>query len=286
VVAVTTFAEQKQSLWLAAWSAEAGRLKWRWLLPAGANATNIERALVGTSIVVRSAEAIVRLDLETGQVVWTGPATAPLGRLCANKAYVGVSGGKAPTRVLNWQTGRPFDVKPGACETPYSSEDAGPNFQYLAASTLTDLRKRPKDFAVVRGLLPKQGNARVILGTVGTEAVPTVSVVANGRWIWQRDISARTGAELPDPALAAVRRESVVVPFWDLERRVLRLSAFNLTSGARLWEAALSEPMTMRTDLELDVGVTLDGVVMVLFDGRLQAFSLSTGGLQWSLGRP
>lgn len=287
IASVARFADRGEQLWLAAWSSEAGRLAWRWPMPAGATDVNTERAVLGDAILVRSAEAIVRLNAETGEVTWTGPAPAARGRLCATKAYVGVKTDESPTRVLNWATGRPFDVKPGACETFYSSEDAGPNFQYLAASTLTDLRKRPKDFQVVRGLLPNQGNARVILGTVtrGAEATPAVSVAANGRWVWQQDVSAYTLAQLPEPALASVRRESVVVPYWDTQNGLLRMSAFHLKSGARLWDTALSEPTTVRSTVDIDVGVTLDGVVVVrLFDGRLRAYSLSDGDLQWSLG--
>jgi hypothetical protein len=285
IVGVTTFVDQGDKPWLAAWSSEGGRLRWRWPLPTGTDATNSERASWGGSILLRTAEAVVRLDAESGRVVWTGPAHVPRGRLCATKAYVGIRTDKAPTRVLDWETGRPFDVKPGACETLYSSEDAGPNFQYLAASTLTDVRKRPKDFVIARGLLPKQGNARVILGTSGADATPAVSVVANGRWVWQQNVSAYTAAQLPEPPLAAVRRESVVVPFWDTQNQILRLAAFNLGSGARLWEAALSEQTAVRAESELDVSVTLDGIVVVVFDGRVNAYALSTGALQWSIGR-
>lgn len=284
LVGIATFDDHVETPWLAAWTSEGGRLLWRSPLPAGAHASNMERASLGNAVFLRTAEVIVRLDAASGRRVWEGTAPEPSGRLCATKAYVGVKANEAPTRVLDWETGSSFVVKPGACETLYSSEDAGPNFRYLDASSFKELRKRPKDFALVRGLLPKQGNARVILGTLGAQAAPAVGVVADARWIWQQEVSAYTSAKFPEPPLAAVRRESVVVPFWDVQNGVLRIAAFNLTTGARIWESALSNPTEVRPDAELDVSVTIDGKVVVLFGGGLRAYSLSNGELTWSLG--
>lgn len=285
VVALARFKGEGEQPWLTAWSSDTGTLVWRWSTPRGSRPSNVEWAHHGGSVVARTAEVVARLDVDTGRVVWTGPAPSPRGRLCATAAYIGVATEKPPTNVLDWESGRPFQVKRGPCETPYSSSDAGPNFTYLEPAALSGLPKPPKDFSVLRALLPKQGNARVILGTSRADGAPAVSVVANKRWVWQQNVSVHTAAQLPVPPLAAVRRESVVVPYWDTQNEVLRLAAFNLSNGGRLWEAAVTDRTSVRRDSALDVGVTLNGVVLVSFDGRLSALSLSTGETQWSLGR-
>lgn len=287
LLTVASFADKANEQWLAAIRPDRGQVAWRWPLPNGVKEAHVERAVIEDAVVVRTAEQVTRLDVATGDVVWQAGAPAPQGRLCATQAYVAVKGDKPPMRALDWTTGQPFDVKPGACELPYSSADAASNFQYLELAALQKLPKGKNALRPVRGLLPKQGNARVILGTVarGSEPTPVVSVVANGRWVWQTDVSAYTFAALPEPALAAVRRESVVVPYWDTQNGHLRLSAFNLESGSRLWDAAVSDPTTVQKNVDIDVAVTLEGMVLVrLFDGRLQAYALATGELAWSMG--
>lgn len=286
VLTAAAFADQSDQQWLAAIRPDRGQVAWRWPLPSGVKEAHIERAVVDGAVVVRTAEQVTRLDVGTGNVVWQANAPAPSGRLCATQDYIAVKADKPPTRALDWATGQPFDVKPGACELQYSSADAASNFQYLELAALQKLPKK-SGFRPVRGLLPKQGNARVILGTVlrGTERAPVVSVTANGRWVWQTDVSAYTFAALSDPPLAAVRRESVVVPYWDTQNGHLRLSAFNLESGSRLWDAAVSEPTSVQKNVDIDVGVTLEGMVLVrLFDGCVKAYALATGELAWSMG--
>lgn len=282
VVALAEFSDGRAP-WLAAWRASDGELLWRWALAEGGDAVASERAVLDDSILVRTGEKLVRLDANTGQVVWTARVPTSNGRLCATKAYVAIHTDKPPEQALERETGAPLVVKPGACETLYSSLDDAPNFRYLPA-TAPELPKRPKDFTVHRGLLPKSGNARVVIGTKGPDAVPAVAVVANGRWVWQQEVSEFSVARLPEPALAAVRRESVVVPFWDERNRTLRLAAFNLTNGARTWERVVAEGVASGVGLPLEVAVALDGLVFVSFDDRLQAHSLLTGELQWSVG--
>lgn len=287
VLAVASFADQPDQQWLTAVRPDRGQVAWRWPLPSGVREGHVERAVIDDAVAVRTAEQVTRLDVSTGEVVWQSEAPAASGRLCATQAYVAVKADEPPTRALDWASGRPFDVKPGLCELPYSSADAASNFQYLDAAALQKLPKASNGFRSVRGLLPKQGNARVILGTArrGAEQAPVVSVTANGRWVWQTDVSAYTFAALTDPALAAVRRESVVVPYWDTQNGFLRLSAFNLERGARLWDTSLSDPTPVRANIDIDVAVTLEGMVLArLFDGRVKAYVLATGELAWSLG--
>ncbi len=287
VVVVTESTDEPDRRWVAALSSANGQTLWRWALPPGATEATTERAWVRGALLVRTAEEVVRLDGATGAVVWRAPATEPQGRLCITEVYVGTRHGTAPRRVLDWATGRAFDVKPGSCETPYSSRDAAPNFKYLTESALQTLTRRVKTFQPVRGLVPHQGNARVVLGlsNKNQESAPSVAVVANGRWVWQQEVSAYTLAAFPEPALAAVRKESVVVPYWDTQNQALRLSAFNLEQGQRLWDASLVENLRVPARADLDVGMTLDGSVLVrLLDGRLNAYSLDSGKLLWSVG--
>lgn len=287
VVVVTESTDEPEQRSVAALSCINGQTLWRRGLPSGADEATTERAWVRDSVLVRTPEEVTRLDGTTGEVVWQAPAPEPNGRLCVTEAYVGVRDTAAPRRVLDWATGRPFDVKAGPCETPYSSRDSAPNFKYLTDSALQTLTRSAKAFKPVRGLLPHQGNARVVLGlsNENQESAPSVAVVASGRWVWQQDVSAYTLAAFPEPALAAVRKESVVVPYWDTQNQALRLSAFNLEQGQRLWDASLIENLQIPTRADLDVGMTLDGSVLVrLFDGRLNAYSLDSGKLLWSVG--
>jgi outer membrane protein assembly factor BamB len=128
-----------------------------------------------------------------------------------------------------------------------------------------------------------------VLGVSSSGAAPSpaVAVVADGRWIWKQDVSAYTFAVLPEPAIATVRKESVVVPYWDTQNQALRLSALGLKKGQRLWDISLIENAPRTAETDLDVGVTLDGAVLVrLPDGRLNAYSLQSGKLVWSVGEP
>lgn len=264
-----------------------GHTLWKWELPAGETASTTERAWVRDSLLVRTLQEIVRLDGTSGQLVWRAPVTQSDGRLCVTEAYVGLRNATAPRRVADWSTGRPFDVKSGACESPYSSHDAAPNFRYLTDAALQSLARGLKNFRPVRGLVPRQGNARVVLGISheNQEAAPSVAVVADGVSVWRQEVSAYTLASFPEPPLAAVRKESIVIPYWDTQNRALRLSAFNLDKGQRLWDASLVDNMEVATKADLDVGATLDGTVLVrLFDGRLNAYSLQSGKLLWSVG--
>lgn len=287
IVVVAETPERAEQHEIVALSSVDGHTLWKWALPAGATASATERAWVRDALLVRTAEEIARLDGTSGQVLWTSPVAQSDGRLCVTEAYVGVKSAAPPRRVVDWNTGRPFDVKPGACETPYSSRDAAPNFRYLADAALQPFTRSLKNFRPLRGLVPRQGNARVVLGISqkNQESAPSVAVVADGVNVWQQEVSAYTLAVFPEPPLAAVRKESIVIPYWDTQNRALRLSAFNLDKGQRLWDASLVDNLEVATKADLDIGVTLDGTVLVrLFDGRLNAYSLQSGKLLWSVG--
>lgn len=289
VVLVSESSEMTTQRSLVAINSSNGQTRWRWPLPPAATEPSTERAWVRDSLVVRTREEVYRLDGETGSVVWSGLALEPTGRLCFTDAYVGIRDGEEPRRALDWATGRVLEVKGAPCELPYSSADPGPNFSYLSESALLDVTRRAAAFQPLRGLLPHQGNARVVLGVSSAGAAPTpaVAVVANGRWIWKQDVSAYTFAALPEPAIATVRKESVVVPYWDTQNQALRLSALGLKKGHRLWDISLIENAPRTTETDLDIGVTLDGTVLVrLPDGRLNAYSLQSGKLLWSVGEP
>lgn len=289
VVVFTESSEVVPQQSLVAISTSNGQTRWRWQLPPSVAESTTERAWIRDSLVVRTREEVYRLDGETGNVEWSGLALEPTGRLCFTDAYVGIHDGEPPRRVLDWTTGKVLEVKGAACELPYSSADPGPNFSYLSESALLDVTRRTPAFQPMRGLLPHQGNARVVLGVSSAGAAPTpaVAVVANGRWVWKQDVSAYTFAALPEPAIATVRKESVVVPYWDTQNQALRLSALGLKKGERLWDISLVENASRTPETDLDVGVTLDGTVLArLPDGRLNAYSLQSGKLLWSVGEP
>lgn len=285
--ALVRFEGAESGHWIVAINGRTGRTMWRYGLPGGVRQNELELATSGDSVIVRLEHKLVHLRAKTGEVVWQAETVATAGKLCRTSAYVAMNLDTPPTNAWDWKSGRALHVKPGRCEPLYSTESAGSNFDYEEAEGSSKLIAATKTFTVLRGLIPHHGNARVILGTEsrGAENSPVVGVVTNRRWVWQQELAQHTLAAFPTPAVAAVRRESVVVPYWDTQNVGLRLAAFGLERGRRLWDIPLMESNAIHSKTDIDVVVSLDGAVFTrTFDGRLSAYTLSTGTPLWSIG--
>jgi PQQ-like domain len=288
-LAVARFSANSSERWLLAMSGKDGHVLWRHPLPGTAASEEPELTFSDRSVVVRTSEQLIHLDAVTGALNWQAASKTSTGRLCATSAYLAIKATAPITEAWDWKSGRELQVKAGRCEPLYSTQDAGPNFQYLEPSASGAIVSPPKGLTLLRVLMPHQGNARVVLGVQNEAGVnrgsPQVGVVANRRWVWKQDLSEYTFATLPAPPLAAVRRESVVVPYWDSQNKALRLAAFGLERGKRLWDIAINESVALPSKTDLDVAITLDGAVLTrTIDGQLRAYALDTGAPMWSIG--
>lgn len=289
-LAIARLANDGRGRSLVAFNGRTGRVLWRHAVSKEAASGYLELATTSDSVLLKSQDELLHLRAKDGSVVWRAKAKTEGTKLCSTQAYVALAGATAPTSAWDWKGGNLLQVKPGSCEPLYSTFAAGPNFDYADALALGKLTAPTNGFTPLRGLIPHQGNARVVLGNRTSNAseasVPEVGVVINRRWVWQREVSEHTIASFTDPPQAAVRRENVVVPYWDAQNKVLRLAAFELGNGKRRWDISLGEHAARRSDSEIDVVLSLDGAVFAKTpDGQLSAYTLSTGTALWSLDK-
>lgn len=277
-----------------AFNGRTGRTLWQHELP-DSGATERELAAYDDSVLVRTSGQLWRLRARDGEVLWKNADVTSGGRLCSGSSYVAIIHQAPPSRGWEWTAGRPNEVKPGDCEPLYSTKDPGSNFQYVEALDLASVVPVTTGFTALRALLPNQGNARVVLGEQTTNG-PTaqLGVVVNRRWVWKQELSQHRFATYPSPAVAAVRRGSVVVPYVDTQNHTLRLAAFALEQGKRQWDEVLLEDAELSSVNErnavsskthVDVVISLDGAVFVrTSDGQLRAYSLESGAPLWNIG--
>lgn len=277
-----------------AFNGRTGRVLWQHALTA-TRAAELELAAWDDSVLVRTQTRVSRLRAEDGALLWSIDEVPPAGRLCWGSSYVAVVDGAPPSTGWEWTKGSPTEVKPGGCEVLYSTKDPGSNFQYIEAEALVSVVPATNGFTPLRALLPNQGNARVVLGEQTTDGnAAQLGVVVNRRWVWRQELSPRRFATYPSPAVASVRRGSVVVPYVDTHDHKLRLAAFALEQGRRQWDQVLLDDAKLGTahqrspkasTKQVDVVISLDGAVFVrTSDGQLRAYSLESGAPLWSIG--
>jgi outer membrane protein assembly factor BamB len=280
----------KSGRWLVAINGRSGRTLWRHPLPVDTGSKMPELAISGSAVLVRTSKMLVRLRATDGEVVWQTPTIGPVEgtRLCATNTYIAESGETAPTTGWDWRSGNTLRVKAGKCEPLYSTRSGGSNFDFAESGDLGSVVPATKNFATLRGLVPHQGIARVILGERAGDSQtpnPEVGVVTSRRWVWQTELGEDTFAAFPKPPIAAVRSGRLVVPYLDPKNQVLRMTAFELERGKRVWDITLAEHAAVTSQNDMGVVISLDGAVFVkTFDGRLSAFALSTGTALWSIG--
>jgi outer membrane protein assembly factor BamB len=310
------FIDDQHTQWIVALSGKDGRVLWRRPLASRQAKNPAELAFVEGSVIVRSGEHLMVLEAATGALRWQIANVKSYGPLCTTPVYLASTETTPPEEGWDWKTGQTVRLKATSCETIYSTTDAGPNFRYLESNALNTVVAPSPGFLPGRALVPHQGNAQVILGaaanlgspkiiesnqTKGVDANAQVGVVSRRRWVWKVALSESSVATLPTPPVAAVRRSSVVVPYIDARNRNIRLGAFALARGKRLWDRALENGVgadntsgrankggninALASARGLDVAVTLNGIVFVRTgDGRLRALTLEMGTPLWSIG--
>ncbi len=270
--------------WLTAREPRSGRELWKRPLETTAAAENILRIPLGESIIVALPDAVWRLDAATGSSDWQRPRPTNAARACANGnafALIDATGELTAYSVAN---GSPVALQRGSCADVYASNADAPNFAFVDAAKAARWLPSGAGFKVKRGLLPRHGSAKVVLGTDANGAV-SVGVLDGARFLWQANVANEDPelATLTTPPLAAAREECVVVAY--VAKSNVVLSAFGLESGERRWSTALPS-MSGASDATVagELAISRDGhVAYRAGSGGFWVLNLLNGAVDWTL---
>jgi outer membrane protein assembly factor BamB len=282
---VDVFATGKDgSPWLGAVSGADGHVFWKnedAVSRAGAGSL---RALVGSElVVVDGGTAVEVIHPSDGTIAWRQLVPSTVVEICDNSSVLEVRLLQGELLSFDLANGHAASVAPGVCTAAYTSKSAGPNFRSLNNVELAaSLRGQT---TVLKSLVPFVGTARVLLAEEQTTGAPVVAVVSGDKLLWQGPVAAEgTSAKFLDTPVATVRYNRVVVPYVlrGGGASVLRVAAFDLARGDRVWDSDIPHESEGG---RADIAISRDRQVFFRTpSGRLVAFDLGTSAYRSLVG--
>jgi outer membrane protein assembly factor BamB len=269
--------------WLTARDPGSGRELWRRALDGSAAPERILRVPLGDTLVVALPQALWGLDAGTGESSWQRARATAAVHACAAEREFGLVGADGSFAAYAIATGSPASLSRAACADVYASNAAAPNFEFVDATRAARWLPDGAGFRVKRGLLPRHGSARVVLGGESNGAA-SVGVVTGRRWLWEANVASEEPelAAFTEPPLAAVREECVVVAF--VAKSGVRLTALGLESGERRWTTPLPGTADATAAAASELAISRGGhVAYRAGSGEFWVLSLDTGAIEWTL---
>ncbi|HTQ06335.1 MAG TPA: PQQ-binding-like beta-propeller repeat protein [Polyangiaceae bacterium] len=270
--------------WLSAREPRSGRELWKRPLATTAAAENILRVPFGESVVVAQPGEVSRLDAATGSSDWQHPRTTNSVRACASGNAFGLLDAARELTAYSVANGSPVALRRESCGDVYASNAGTPNFAFVDAAEAARWLPSGSGFEVKRGLLPRQGSTKLVLGAEASGAA-SVGVLDGGRFLWHANVANEHPelAKLTSPPLAAARDDCVVVAY--VANSNVVLSGFGLQSGERRWSTALPS-LNGASDATVagELAISRDGhVAYRAGSGEFWVLNVLNGAVDWTL---
>lgn len=247
-------------------------------------------------LLVADTHRLYGINALSGKTAWVRDLGELPSDLCEGRGYAGLRFSNGRFEALAMATGARVNGDASRCQPIVTSRSVAPNFSIVEGAALPSLVPERPPLRPERALVPHRGVARVLLGSapaapaaaLAAEGAARVAVTSEESWLWDarlgRESAAR--AHLLTPALAAVRRERVVVPYVLSSPPELRLASLDLGSGRLLWDQLLSTSAVAQHSERAELRISSSGRIY-FSNGTGQLWVIELDGQPiWQIGQP